>query len=344
MNFDMYEAEDFLLEESFRNYCLGINDKDVQFWQEWIVAHQARQPVIQQARELYFVLNGNITAGQYKEHETIFREKLQQHIAGEVVPIPQKRPVKRLLVYAGIAAASVVLCVVLFMQWLQSPKPVQYTAVHEAKPGQKKQLQLPDGTKVTLNAGSSLKVAGSFLSAARETGLDGEAFFEVAHHTGRPFIIHTSVMDIKVLGTVFSVKAYANDVTAETALLKGSVEVTLHNAAEKKILLHPGEKIVLANTRIARVEPLNYQADSSLVEVSWLQNKLEFNNEPLEKIAAVLERWYNVKVVIEDSAIATYQYTGVFEQKTVDQVLKALQLSRPFNYTIDKNKVIHIRK
>lgn len=376
MNFDEYEAEDFLLEKPFRNYCLGINNTDVQFWQEWITAHPARQAAIQQARELYFLLNGNITPDQYKADEKTFRAKLQQHTGAlqhepvdntTAMPTIKRTPVQRILLYAGIVAASVILFVLLFRQWLQpikEPKALPYVSIQETKAGERKPLQLPDGSKVTLNAGSSLKVIGGFNTVTREMELQGEAFFEVAHDANRPFIIHTSIMDIKVLGTVFNVQVYADDKTAETVLLKGSVEVTLHNAEHQKVILHPYEKIVLANTtadqlvaqnltvpnnnsnpNAYRIEQLNYNAaDSSLAEVSWVQNRLVFNSQPFDKIATTLERWYNVKVIFEDSTIANYRYTGVFEQKNIYQVMEALRLSRPFKYTIDKNNMIHIHK
>lgn len=352
LGFEKFEAEDLLLEASFRNYCLGINDPDVAFWQEWVAAHPARLPVVQQARDMYFMLNGNITAGQFQEDVKTFHAKLQQH-AGSLPP-KKATPVKRMLLYAAAVAASVVLFIWLFRQSSEKPKSVQYAAIHATKAGERKQLQLPDGSKVSLNAGSSLKLAGDFSSSTREMELEGEAFFEVTHDAGHPFIIHTAAMDIKVLGTVFNVKAYADDPLTETVLLKGSVEVSLHNAAHQKIILHPGEKIAMAHssnpnqagkTGSYNIEQVDHHpANDTQPAIPWMQNRLDFNNRPFNEIAKTLERWYNVKVIFEDSAIAGYTYTGVFEKKTVEQVLKALQLSRPFNYTIDNNKVIYIKK
>ena len=80
-----------------------------------------------------------------------------------------------------------------------------------------------------LNAGSTLTMAKDFNEQSREVTLEGEAFFDVSHNPGKPFIIHTTSMNVRVLGTVFNVKAYPADKLAETSLLKGSVEITLKN-------------------------------------------------------------------------------------------------------------------
>jgi ferric-dicitrate binding protein FerR (iron transport regulator) len=170
-------------------------------------------------------------------------------------------------------------------------------------------------------------------------------------------------MDIKVLGTVFNVRAYPGDKTSETSLLKGSVEVTVRNKEKKKIYLHPNEKIILPN--IANVPPvknnkvtdkpaaienfkitgLTYnKTDSTLTEVSWTENRLAFNDNSFETIAAELERWYNITISFTDEEVKQYRFTATFNQKNIEQVLQALQLSRYFNYTIAENNNIIISK
>src|SRR5690606_22571909 len=106
---------------------------------------------------------------------------------------------------------------------------LKYNSTEVSKPGERKSIQLPDGTKVMLNAGSTIHIAADFNATSRQLTLVGEAFFDVVHNAEKPFIIHTGAMDIKVLGTVFNVRAYPGDKTSETSLLKGSVEVTLKN-------------------------------------------------------------------------------------------------------------------
>jgi ferric-dicitrate binding protein FerR (iron transport regulator) len=171
-------------------------------------------------------------------------------------------------------------------------------------------------------------------------------------------------MDVKVLGTVFNVKAYPGDKITETSLIKGSVEVTLNSGARKKVILHPNEKIILPNDLLRvpvaaadepkaasaetdkyRITGLTYNViDSTLAEVSWTENRIVFNENSLDEIATELERWYSVSIRFEDEAVRKYRFTAVFDRKNITQVLDALQLSRPFEYKIENDNKIVIRK
>jgi ferric-dicitrate binding protein FerR (iron transport regulator) len=170
-------------------------------------------------------------------------------------------------------------------------------------------------------------------------------------------------MDVKVLGTVFNVKAYPTDKLTETSLIKGSVEIMLHNKAAEKILLRPNQKIILPNHKddntatIAvknapktnvedfKITGLTYsKVDSTLTEVSWTENRLVFNESRLDEVAAELERWYNITIRFNDEQVKQYRFTAFFDQKNIVQVLDALQLSRRFEYKIAENNNIIISK
>jgi transmembrane sensor len=370
MDYEQYEVEDFLMDDSFRNYCLGRNEKDVRFWQQWIKAHPKKLSLLQQAKEMYFVLNGNITPQQLQQDEQKFRAIAEKHMAAtqQEEPLVLNQPsarstrTKKIWLYTGLAAAAVLAVIVLsnLLQPKTAMQPNKYTVMSNA--GERKSFQLPDGSKVTLNAGSIITLSWNFNDQSRELVLQGEAFFDVAHDAARPFIIHTHTMDVKVLGTVFNVKAYPKDKITETALLKGLVEVTVHNTNNKKIILHPNQKIILPNAYAPdpkpevvgnkkepeknegyTIAPLTYSTtDSALVEVSWTQNRLVFNDTNFEEIAAQLERWYNVTIRFGNEAVKQYRFTAKFDQKNITQVLDALKWSRPFKYTISENNIIQI--
>jgi ferric-dicitrate binding protein FerR (iron transport regulator) len=359
-----YEAEDFLQDPSFCDFCLGNNEQAVNFWKDWISLNPERAKVLQQARELYGLLNGNLSNARYVEDRQFFIEKMNAHLSLSGYNEPdalyqptQRSPLRKLGLYAAAIAAAILLFVVLsplFKTILPTPPAVSpYGYAEDSKAGERKSFQLADGTKVMLNAGSTIKVAKNFNVSTREILLEGEAFFDVTHNAQKPFIIHTASMDVKVLGTAFNIKAYPSDKTTETSLLKGSIEVTVKNDPGKVVILHPNEKIILPNTiqenvsittpRKAPVSPivkerykisgLTYSSmDSSLVEVSWTDNKLAFDSDPFEDIATRLERWYNVSIRFENPDIRQYRFTGVFDKKTINQVLDALQLSRRFEY------------
>jgi transmembrane sensor len=233
------------------------------------------------------------------------------------------------------------------------------------KNGSRTKIQLPDGTSVWLNSSSKLTYENkNFGATIREVSLVGEAYFDVVKNPSKPFIIHTSKMDIKVLGTAFNVKSYPADKTTETSLIRGSVEVTL-NDRQEKIMLKPSEKLIFntlqnksekistlkENLKISEKEiPIIelshltiYPIDNSIVETAWMENKLVFRNESLEDIALKMERWYGVSIVISNENLKKELITGSFEKETIYQALKALQFTNKFTY-ITKNDKIFISK
>jgi ferric-dicitrate binding protein FerR (iron transport regulator) len=240
----------------------------------------------------------------------------------------------------------------------------QYNGQPEAKPGNivstkkgsKSQIVLPDGTKVWLNADSRLSYEGDFTGSTREVTLTGEGFFEVVKNKSHPFIIHTANFDIKVLGTTFNVRSYPHEATTETALIEGKIEVTLHNQSNNKIILEPNKKLVVANVLpgekkettdetqeevpMLAITSLRMSKDNSMpTETSWMQNKLAFDNETFDKVASMIERWYNVEILIQNEGLKHKRFTGYFEGNSLQEVLEALHLSGGISYKISGEKV-----
>lgn len=265
---------------------------------------------------------------------------------------------KKLAWVTGIAAS-------LFIAWFAifdfSPgtKTDESTAQNtiSTKRGSKSKIQLPDGTEVWLNADSKITYNENFQGDIREVQLSGEAFFDVVRDEQRPFIIHTDVIDVKVLGTAFNVRSYANEKNTETSLIRGSVEISLRSSPDKKFTLKPNDKLIVRNEEAKVVakktaaeekedkpilltwDKINYEkSDSTVKEILWVKNKLSFDGEPMEEIALKIERWYDVKVNI-DERIKKVDYTGTFEGESLQQVMEALQFSGKFQYSINKKEV-----
>jgi transmembrane sensor len=235
--------------------------------------------------------------------------------------------------------------------------------------GSKSKIQLPDGTQVWINSGSKLTYSGTFKGSLREVFLDGEAYFDVVPDAERPFIVHTSNIDIKVLGTAFNVKAYDVDKNIEATLIHGSIEVVNRSQPDApKVMLKPHEKIIFiknpdlaaendvlmsanklkeinaSSSILIKALPKNI-ADSGIHETSWLYNKLIFDEEKMTEVVTKLERWYNVKIQITDEQIKNYRISGTFIDETIEQALYDIQLLIPFKYdeidniiTISKKK------
>ena len=196
------------------------------------------------------------------------------------------------------------------------------------------QVYLPDGTKVWLNAASSLKYPGSFATLKeRRVELTGEAYFEVAHNSALPFRVETPRQKIEVLGTNFNVSAYEDEPIAKTTLLKGSVKVSIPNTSLSN-QLKPGEEVSYKNNRLV-VETVN-TADA----IAWKNGMFIFNDEPLESIMRKVARWYDVAIIYE-GVNRQEPYGGSFSRSAnVSGVLKTLELTGGIHFKIQGRKII----
>ncbi|WP_167667893.1 FecR family protein [Mucilaginibacter gossypiicola] len=222
--------------------------------------------------------------------------------------------------------------------------------------GKTQKLKLPDGTQVTLNAGSTFSYPEAFEKNTRDVSLTGEGFFEVTKNAKKPFLVHTARLVVKVLGTVFNVKAFNNDKTVETTLLKGKVQVELKNNPEKKIILLPNEKLIVINNREPKsIKPkegkIEYQVTElpdvkpdEVKETAWVDNRILFTNEMFEDVAAQIERKYNVQVVFEDQALRSEQISGLLDKETLKEALGIIELTTPFKFRVDGQTVYLSKK
>lgn len=222
-----------------------------------------------------------------------------------------------------------------------------------ANKGVRKEIKLPDGTLVRLNSDSKISYDLDMQNRdQRIVSLTGEAFFKVAHDKERPFVVKTSKIAIKVLGTEFNVKEYPGDRESETTLMKGSIELTLNGRSDQKFILKPSEKFALVerNEKLAdkhsssilmidNISPVKFGNTEYIQEISWVENKFVFQNESFEDLLPKLERWYNVRIILEDPAIKSYRFTGIFINENINQALEAMQLIKSFNYKLTENEV-----
>jgi ferric-dicitrate binding protein FerR (iron transport regulator) len=292
---------------------------------------------------------------------------LQRHLQRlnqiEHLPPSRRGGPRRFFLFALGIAASLAGFAFFVYHYQSSPKkqapPVVAQNTISTKPGSKSKIQLPDGSQVWLNADSRLVYSESFGGTAREVCLSGEAYFDVAKDPGHPFIIHTKTIDVLVLGTTLNVRSYSNEKNTEAVLIHGSVEVSLRNDPAKKIIMRPNDKLVVKNgehlvlsnmgktaksefdsSRILSLSKAHIEKkDSVVVDVLWTKNKLAFDQESLETVALKIERWFNVKVNITNDALRQTEYSGVFEDEALPQVMEALRLTGSFRYAIRRREV-----
>lgn len=270
----------------------------------------------------------------------------------EAMPIHRNRPrhIRRLLV-AAVLTGLIAGAWFYVQQWRDQPGASEASRIETvAKPGAKSRLLLPDGSVVWLNSGSRLSYPDNFTDSMREVELEGEAYFDVTKDPQRPFIVHTRDIHIKVLGTVFNVKCYPSDNKTEATLISGLVQISKTNDSKGDVLLlHPHEKVVInrapEHAGAAALDNMTVKhfkeslTDTSMVETAWVYNKLVFDGEDFREIADEMERWYNVKISINDSTVAGYRFHAKFENENITEVLSALRLSLPFTFKIRNNEV-----
>jgi ferric-dicitrate binding protein FerR (iron transport regulator) len=274
-------------------------------------------------------------------------------------------PKKRVTVFALMAFIILTTgAIYLFTQKESTDLPTEQSISSVVtKNGNRTKIVLPDGSQVWLNAGSNLDYNNSvFNKDLREVTLNGEAYFDVTKNADKPFIIHTKKMDIKVTGTTFNVRSYNDEKIAEASLIRGSIEVTLKDRKDQKIILKPNEKISIATqetgtpasktekTKAAKntkpipqivVKELKPNPVYNIIpEIAWTQNKLFFEDESLENIALMMERWFGKKVVVTNASLKNLHYYGNFENETIEEVLSYLKLSRSFNFKIEHDSVM----
>ena len=190
--------------------------------------------------------------------------------------------------------------------------------------GNQSKLTLADNTVVWLNAGSRLVYPTTFTGKTREVLLFGEAYFDVAKNAAKPFIVKTSEISIKVLGTQFNVSAYAEDKVIQTVLKEGSVELSRNDANlfDEPILMKPNQmaSYVKSNgeTALSTVDANYYML--------WTKGLLSFDEVDFDKILKKVERYYNISVDFSETSLRTMRISGKLDLKgTREEVLEYLE-------------------
>jgi transmembrane sensor len=192
-------------------------------------------------------------------------------------------------------------------------------------------VTLPDKSKVWMNAASSLTYAASLNEHGRRVKLEGEAYFEVAEDKTRPFTVETRGQKIEVLGTHFNVNAYADEEKVTTTLLKGSVKVSGKPGSK---ILKPGDQSSVNENSIAIAAVDTERA------IAWKNNKFLFENDDIQYIMRMIDRWYDVDVVYTGEMPIEKFGGGISRFGNVSQVLKILQSTGGAHFKIEGRKIL----
>ena len=230
--------------------------------------------------------------------------------------------------YAAILVVAIIVSRYVFPELKSTDKVAMQSLYVPA--GQRAEIKLEDGTKVWLNANTTLTFPNQFSGKTREISINGEGYFEVVTNKLKPFIVKTDKYNIKVWGTKFNVMAYSGNEKFETALFEGSVEV-LKSGGSKGALIQPDQRIFQekGELAIAPITDLNHQL--------WKEGIISFQDESFPELVNKLQLYFDMKIEVKNDKILTYQCTGKFRTKDgVEHILKVLQLRNKFDYTIDE--------
>jgi len=195
--------------------------------------------------------------------------------------------------------------------------------------GEQYQIELPDGTKVWLNAATTLKFPLSFAGLSqRNVQLNGEAYFEVSKDKHKPFIVHSERQDVEVLGTHFNINTYADEPLVKTTLLEGSVKVNSGS------ILKPGEQSALDKVGAIKIAKVNLEE-----AIAWKKGYFEFNDENVYEIMRKVARWYNVEVVYEGSIPLDAMEGTMSRFQSVSKVLEIMQSTGLVKFRIEGKKI-----
>ncbi|MDD4405840.1 MAG: DUF4974 domain-containing protein [Parabacteroides sp.] len=233
-----------------------------------------------------------------------------------------------LVIFWQRTAAILVIPLILTVVYLfisHEPEKITFQEIF-APYGTYTQVNLPDDSKVWLNAGSSIKYPTRFKKGSREVSLNGEAYFEVESDRKNPFTVHTSHVDVRATGTVFNVEAYPTDSIASVTMVRGKLGVTMNN--QSQIGLIPGERASFnKNTlqcRIEKTDPYKWYA--------WKDGLMVFRDDPLEYVFKRLGQTFNVEIKVMDKEIANQLYRATFREESLSEILRLLKISAPIRY------------
>lgn len=338
MDYKDFGVTDFLQNEFFVSWVITQDPDTDHFWSNWLSQHPEKIAEVNAAREL-------VKSMQY-QNEYRMNNAEYSHLMGRILQHDKPQTAgnkfgKFLIRNSFRVAASLimVLGIAYYVNQLKStPQAEQVTAklkMVSTDYGQKKIVRLPDGTKVIMNSGSSIKYPIPFDGAMRVVEFEGEGFFEVTHNPDKPFHIKSKSFTTSVLGTSFNLRSFAGEEHSSVSVATGKVKIK--SDAGDYALLTPSE-VGYFNHKTQKIDRSTFDKDKIL---AWTEGVLLFENESLPEIFIRLERWYGVEIVVDEGVRLTGKYSGEYKKKSLELVLEGLSYTSNFSYKID-NQTINI--
>lgn len=283
----------------------------------------------------------NFPANDFAEEKDIIWDSIQRNLGEEETPNRRILPFSRATFWLT-AACIVILCglAVVFLQYGQiqkQDKAILRFANFETKAGEKKRISLIDGTVITLNSESRLHVPEDYAKPSRMVTLEGEAYLEVAKDSLHPLELQTSQTSVRVLGTKFNVKAYPEEHLTTVVVREGKVQFSQKHTTNHKVILTANERGQFSKSGgLSENNVYNYRY------LSWVDNRLIFDNDNITDVAKIVERWYGLKIDVS-SDIKNERFTGEFHNPPAKFVVEKICYVMGYQYQM-KDRHVRIYK
>ncbi len=268
----------------------------------------------------------------YQPDMTINWQKLMKRINYQ----PKQKAIQN--IYFRWAAAAAILALVFLAGiglgdgFLSQTERISYTKII-APEGNKTQIVLPDSTYVWLNSGSEIQYPSDYTTENRQVTMKGECFFDVVKDPEHPFVVSGSKFKVKVFGTRFNINEDNAKDMADVTLVSGKVQVL--NLQDKMISnLKPGQQLVYNDGKY-----LVQQAENMEALTAWLNNMLIFDNQPFEEVIHYLEKWYGVKIQLDQNLYYRHNYTFKVKTESLREVMELISYITPIQYKIEGEQV-----
>ncbi len=342
MKYEEYQVWDFIEDDYFVSWAKGQDQQADKFWTKWLAQHPHKSEQVQLARHIInnirYELDEQPTERQRVDmFENIVKGRQQTQYT--MTP-PKARPLRLIMRYAAILiGVGFGIGLWALLTDTVDPKVAQSVPmVKKRSPsGMKSTLWLNDGTKVVLNASTSLYYPEYFSDTSRIVYLRGEAFFEVEKDPKRPFTVVSRGIHTQVLGTAFNVRSYHDESTVSVGVVEGKVKVFGAEMSDYAF------EHTLRPMEMSRIDLKTKQAEKGAFvpseSVAWKDWELIFKNQNLESIFKELERWYAVEIIAPRGMNMKHLYSGRFDNEPLKAVLEVLAHNADFNYKIEGKRV-----
>lgn len=331
-----------------------MDDKDSARLEEWLEEGNENRKILHSVSQIW-------KASEERSHDSLIQElnleKDWERIACHIEKTDAEKKNERILKYKRLrrrqqifsnllkAAALVLVAFTsgyLTLQYAPAVEDQEYKPVFNeirTSAGERANVDLGDGSKVTLNAASKLIMPETFSRQAREVELHGQAYFDIESDKNRPFYIHTQSGVVEVVGTAFDVRSYSEETQFNVVVRKGTVEISHVEDPANKLIVNEGYKgsITVADSRMKLewvTEPERY--------FGWLEGRLIFKEEYLSDVFKQIERWYDVQIEVaeSDSEILQKQFSADLKTRSVREVMDVIQKAMDIEYRIEDNRIL----